>query len=220
MNGVNNATCSEEQEGLKHGVGKEVEHRSHVTQTGVVVNHRSVFSRKTYAQRNHHKGNLRNGRERKYALDVTLYASYRCRIEGGNNTYPHYNGHRLRSVLNPEGEEACNLEYTSHNHRRSVNQRTDGSRTFHCIGQPNVKGEHRTLTCTTNKHQYEGCGEHEGTCRKTFCVEVKTERLAVVTINKDTHKEEHVGKARYDKRLLRSGNRCGGGVVEPDEEVR
>ena len=175
MNGVDNATCAEEQECLKHGVRKEVEHRSHVTQTGVVVNHRTVFARKTYAQCHHHKGNLRNGREGKYALDVALNASHRCCIEGSNNTYPHDNRHRFGSILNPEGEEACNLEYASHNHRRSVNQRTDGSGTFHCIGQPNVKGEHRTLTSTTNKHQYEGGGEHEGTCRKTFRVEVKAE---------------------------------------------
>ena len=186
----------------------------------MVVNHRTVFARKTYAQRHHHEGNLRNGRERKYALDVTLNASHRCCIEGGNNTYPHNNRHGLGSILNPEGEEACNLEHTGNNHRRSVNQRTDGSGTFHCIGQPNVKGEHRTLTSTTDKHQYEGGGEHEGTCGKTFRVEVKAERLAIVTVDKDTHEEEHVGKARYDKRLFRGGNRCGGGVVETDEEVR
>ena len=161
VNCVDDGTGAEEQAGLEHGVGEEVEHRGHVAQRRVIVDCRSMVSGQTSTQCHHHKGDLRNGGEGQYALDVALGTSHGSGIESGERTYPYHDGEAVGSIFHPHGEHAGDLEYTGHDHCSGVNQGRNRSRAFHRIGQPNVEGEHGTLTRTADEHQYQGAGNEE-----------------------------------------------------------
>ena len=128
------------------------------------VDHLSMMSWHTYAKGYHHKRNLRDGGEGENSLDVALGASHGSGIESGEHSHPYNNTHLTRGILNPQGEETGYLEHTGNNHRGGVDESTDGGRTFHGIGQPDVQGEHGRLTGTTDEHQYEGCGKDESAC--------------------------------------------------------
>ena len=186
----------------------------------MIVYHLSVSSGQTHAQSNHHKGNLRNCRESQHTLDITLYASNCSGIECGKRTHPNNNAQCIGSILNPQGEQTGYLINTGNYHRRSMNQGTDRRRTFHCIGQPDMQREHGTLTGTTDKHQYQGRRQHVSPLGKSFCIEVKAERLAIITVNQNTDKEEHIGKTRHDERLLGSGNGWRRRVIEANQQIR
>ncbi|EJX06547.1 hypothetical protein EVA_05343 [gut metagenome] len=214
---MDNATGTQEEQGLEHSMGGEVEHRSHVTQRTYMLMPRYVLG--TNTEGHHHESDLGNRREGKYTLDVALTASYCSCIEGSEGTYPSYNVERIGCVLNPQGEQTGYLEHTCHYHRSSVNQSRYRRRTFHGIGQPNVKGEHGTLTSTTDEHQEQGGGEHHGAFSKSCLVKLEAEGMAIVTVNQDTNQEEHIGKTSDDKCLLGSGDGCGGGKVETNQEV-
>ena len=218
VNGMNDTAGTEEEASLEHGVGEEMEHGGHVAQRTMCVNH-SLVARHANAEGHHHEGYLRNCGEGEHALDVALRTSHSRSIERGERTDPNDNAQALGRILNPEREEAGNLIDTSHNHRGSVNQGTDRRRTFHGIGQPNVQGEHGTLTSTTDKHQHQRGGKHETALGKACCIKIEAETLAVVAVNEDAHQEEHIGKAGDDERLLGSRNGSRRGEVETDEEV-
>ena len=215
--GMDDAAGPEEEQRLEHGVGEEVEHGGHVTQRTHVFVAGGVFGADT--ERYHHERNLRDGGEGQHALDVALAAGHGGSVEGGEGSHP---GHYVKgsgSILNPQGEETGNLEHTGHYHGGGMDEGRHGGRAFHGIGQPDVEGEHGTLTGTADEHEEQGGGQHHGSLGKAFLAELKAEGAAVVTIDEDTDKEEHIGKAGYDECLLRSGDGCGGGVVETDEQV-
>ena len=234
---MNDATGAEEQAGLEHGVGKQVEHTGHVAELRVVVEYAfTAVGGERGAEGNHHEGNLRNRREGQHALDVALRAGNRSRIECGDGTNPNHNREGGWSKLHPHGEHARNLEHTGHNHRRSVDEGRHGSGAFHRIGQPNVEGEHGTLTGTTDKHQYQRSGNKEGTGghrgihghlneRCGMCAHLnvarkgEVERVRKIAEHQNADQEEHIGKARHDEGLL--GGSDGGGcrVIETDEEI-
>src|SRR5574344_398719 len=120
-----------------------------------------MMSWHTYAEGYHHKRNLRYSREGEHTLDVALGASHGSGIESGEHSNPYHNAHVTGSILNPQGEETCNLENTGNNHRGGMDERTHRSGTLHGIGQPDVQWEHRRLTGTTDEHQHKGCGQDE-----------------------------------------------------------
>ena len=118
-----------------------------------------------------------------------------------------------------------------------MDERTDRCRTFHGIGQPDVQGEHGTLTGTTDKHQHQSGGKDKATCGNSLggvnrdkwsCTlsqlqvldEREAERTCIVTEDEDTNKEEHVSKTSNDERLLGGGNSGMQRIVEADEQVR
>ena len=68
---MDDAARAEEEQGLEHGVGEEVEHACHVTQAAVMR-----VGRSTYAQSHHHEADLRDGGEGQHALDVALHTGY------------------------------------------------------------------------------------------------------------------------------------------------
>ena len=142
VNSVDDATSSEEQTSLKHGVCEQVEHRSHVAKLCMIVENSSVMTREANAERHHHEGNLRDCREGKHTLDVALGASYGCSVEGGESTDNYDNLKSLGSVLNPYGEETCNLKHTGNHHGGSVDKGRNRSRALHCVRQPDVQREH------------------------------------------------------------------------------
>ena len=235
VNGMDDATGAEEQTSLEHGVGEQVEHASHVAQLCVVVE-QFVMTRQANADGYHHECNLRDGGEGEHALDIGLCTGHCCSIEGREYAYPYHNRQRLRSILNPKREHASQLEYTSDNHRCSMDKCRYRRRAFHSIGKPDVQREHGTLTSTTDEHQHECCGQNhcacscslggatldEGSCSVGHLYvshEREAERLGVVAEDENTDEEEHIGKSRHDERFLRS---CYSGVeriVESDEQV-
>ncbi len=217
VNGVDDATCAQEEQCLEHGVGEQVEHGGHVAKRTYVFVPRSVFC--ANAERHHHKRNLRDGGEGQYALNVALAASHCGSVESGEGTYPSHNVKCARGILNPQGEEACNLEHTSNHHGGSMDKSRHGGGAFHCIGQPNVQGEHGTLTSTTDEHEEQGGGKHHGSLRKASLVEVEAEGVAVVAVDEDADQEEEVGKTSDDECLLASSDGCRRGVVEANEQI-
>ena len=88
----------------------------------MIVESCSVMTRETYAEGYHHKCNLRDSREGKHTLDVALCTCYSSSIEGGECTYNNHYLKGLRSILNPYGEETCNLEHTGNHHGGSVDK--------------------------------------------------------------------------------------------------
>ena len=97
-----------------------------------------------------------------------------------------------------------------------MDEGTDGSGTFHGIGQPNVEGEHGTLTGTTNKHQAKshgdvfGClsinAEHSAEVahshERTALNVAEVERAGKIAVDENTDEEEHIGKTGHDESLL------------------
>ena len=235
VDGMDDATGAEEQAGLEHGVGEQVEHASHVAQLRVIVEH-SLMAGQANAEGHHHEGNLRNRREGQHTLDVGLGTSHGSGIESGDDTHPHDDRHGLRGILNPQREHASHLEHTGHNHRGGMDEGRDRRRAFHGVGQPDVQREHGTLTGTTDEHQHQcrgqdecsgshslggttldegrGTGTHHDVAGKR-----ETERLRVVAEDEDTDEEEHVGKARHDECLLRGSHSSAERIVEADEQV-
>ena len=120
VHGVDNATRAEEEQCLEHGVGEEVEHGSHVAEAAHVFMTRSPLS--ANAERHHHKGDLRNGREGEHALDVALGTCHGGGIESGERAHPSHDAQSLRGILDPQGEEASHLEHTCNDHRSSVDK--------------------------------------------------------------------------------------------------
>ena len=88
----------------------------------MIVENCSVMTGEANAECHHHERNLRDCREGKHTLDVALCTSYSGSVEGGESTNNHYYLKSLRSVLNPYGEQTCNLEHTGNNHSSSVDK--------------------------------------------------------------------------------------------------
>ena len=204
----------------------------------MVVENGTMMTWQTYAEGYHHKCNLRDCREGKHTLDVALCTSYSGSVEGGESTNNHYYLKSLGSVLNPYGEQTCNLEHTGNNHGSSMDKCRYRSRTLHSIWQPDVQREHSRLTSTTDEHQHKSCRQNHTASSKSASIigngegrsasavsylstgEREVIASSVVTEDENTDKEEHIGKTGHDKSLLRSMYGSLQSVVEANEEVR
>ncbi len=75
----------------------------------------------SHSKRYHHEGNLRDGRERKHALDIDLAASNYCCIECCDSTYDSNEVHRSR-YLTVAREHAGYEVDTCHDHGSGVDK--------------------------------------------------------------------------------------------------
>ena len=212
---MDDASCTEEQQRLEHGVRKQVEHACHITQ--------SAFVRVcgcTYAERYHHKAYLRDGGEGEYTLDVTLHTSHAGGIECGECAYIGHEVQHVGRIVDEQREHACHQVYACHHHRSGMNQCAHRSRTFHGIGQPDVQREHGALAGSADEHQSQRQRNH-GSAAFQQCHFIGLEGVGsgIVTVNQDTDKEAQVGKAGHDKRFLAGGDCCGFRVVEAYQQV-
>ena len=82
--GMDECARAEEEQGLEHGVGEEVEHGCHVADAVVELGTGN-------SQRHHHKRNLRYGGECEHSLDINLRTCYHGSIEGSDGAYHCYN---------------------------------------------------------------------------------------------------------------------------------
>ena len=102
VDGMDDAAGTEEEQRLEHGMGEEVEHGGHVTQTTMVLMSGGDFG--TYAEGHHHEGYLRNGGEGEHTLDVALSAGHGSGIESGEGADPGHDAEGVGGILYPEGE--------------------------------------------------------------------------------------------------------------------
>ena len=58
VNCVDDATRTQEEASLKHGVGEEMEQTCHVSEGSVIINQSSFVTRKASTECHHHKGDL------------------------------------------------------------------------------------------------------------------------------------------------------------------
>ena len=121
-------------------------------------------------------------------------------------------------------EEAGYLIYTGYNHGSGVDQRRNRSWTLHCIWQPDVQWEHRTLTGTTDEHQEQRCRHYpSSTCQSRvklwLSIQVVVEGSYVEAVEQDTDEEEEVRETGYDERLLAGMNCSMLWIVETNKQV-
>ena len=79
----------------------------------------------------------------------------------------------------------------------------DGCRALHRIGQPYMQREHCALAGATYEHKSEGYGDNRSCRSEQHCIRGERECARIVSVKEYAYKEKEVGKARYDKRLLR-----------------
>ena len=140
-------TRAEEEQGLEHGVGEQVEHGSHVTDAALAL------QRRDDAKGHEHVSYLRDSGERETALDVALAASHRGSVERGEGRDVSHVVQRVWRVLNPDRHQRRHLVNTGHDHGGGVDESRHWRRAFHGIGKPDVQREHGRLTGTANEHQ-------------------------------------------------------------------
>ena len=114
------------------------------------MEHRSRVGRN--ARRKKHVAELRAGRIRDHALDVVLNQPDRGRKQSGRCANDRHDGKGSRRVFEHRGKSA-NHEDASRYHRRGVDQRRDGGRTFHRVRQPGMQEQLRRLAACPHKQQ-------------------------------------------------------------------
>ena len=223
VNGMDNATRTQEKQRFKHGMREQVEHGSHVTESGVQIDIGGN------SQRYHHESDLRNGRESEHPFNIGLHASNDSSIKSGNGSYPcnqfeHF-GHG--TIHREQPSYQIN---TGYNHRSGMDKRRYRSRTFHRIGQPYMQREHSRLTCTSHKdksHSPSGyrtahkghAGRFAHQCRRIGHQCSKIESLGKEREDKNTDQKAQVGETGNDKSLLRSRYSRRLSIIKSDEQI-
>ena len=221
--GMDEGTCTEEEERLEHGVCEQVEHGGHVSEAVVEFG-------TCHAKRYHHKGNLRDSREREHTFNIDLAASHYGGIESRDGADT--GDKQQRCFLNKvEREHAGNQINAGNHHGSSVDEGRNRCRAFHSVRKPDVQRHHGRLTHTADEDEHEGPSQHRSShegcaaCRSQHAGRIvgdgyEVECLAVEGKYQDTDEETEVGETRHDERLL--GSRYGRRqlIIEADEQVR
>ena len=197
----------EEQQALEKAVGHEVEDR-----------------RRPGAdpERGEHVAELAQRRIREDALDVGLRQRDRRREDCREDPDPGDDDHRLRCV--PEERVHAGDEVDAGiNHRRRVDERGDGRRALHRVGQPDVERELRALAGGAAEHE-ERDQDDEPVVRRVDLREpfegiVDVQGLGVHPDCGEPEREPDVAHAVDEERLLRPERGAPAPVPEADERV-
>ena len=195
-------------------MGEEVEHRGHVSETACV---RVVRCADT--QRHHHECYLRDCGEGKHPLDVGLRTCHHCGIERCECAYVCYKVQHFGSISYEEGEHSRHEIDSGNHHGSCVYERRHRCGALHCVGQPDVQGEHGTLAGSADEHKAKRHRQHCSRCSKQPCIGCERECACVVSVEEDSDKEEEVGKACNDERFLGGGYRSLLSIVEAYEQI-
>lgn len=123
MHADNHRACSKEQQRLEEGVGHQVEDAGGIS--GGTQGH-------------HHVTQLRQGRVGHHSLDVVLHDADQPGEEGGGGADHQDEAERgLREFI--QGRHARHHEDAGGDHGGGVDQRGDGGRTLHRVGQPDMQ---------------------------------------------------------------------------------
>ena len=224
---MNQATGDKEQAALEEGVRKDVECRSGPTGNG------NDLTNLASAKRKHHVTELRKRGVGEDALDVLLRASdNRCK-DHRECADPH--DEREGVIANrKEREQASDQVNAGDDHRCTMDDRADRSRTFHRVRKPDMHREHGGLAPATGENQDGTENERFGLrdCHKAevdkLLLEInqakRIECREVEASNDIAHKhnaeqEETIGKAGEDECLLGGAHGTWLVVPETDEQV-
>ena len=211
---MDNTSGTQEQQGLEHGVGEQVEHSCHVSQSSFMR-----ICRGADTEGDHHKTDLGNGRESQHTLDVALGTGYGCCIEGCECSYISNQMQGVRSKTDEQREHACYQVNTGYHHCGSVDQGADRSRTFHSVRQPDVQREHGALSGTAHEHQSQSQRKYHSQLHQALFTRSEGKGLHVITVDQNTDQESEVGKTGYDECFLAGGNGFRFCIIESDEQV-
>ncbi len=150
VDSVDERTRSEEEERLEHGVGEEVEHRGHISETGIVDTLKRLIV--GTAERHHHKRDLRDCGECEHPLYVDLRAGHYRSVECGDGADYGDESQRIGHYA-VEREETGYKIHTGHHHSSGMDQRRNRCRTLHGVGKPDVERHHGRFTHTSDKYQ-------------------------------------------------------------------
>ncbi|CCY55692.1 uncharacterized protein BN464_02056 [Bacteroides eggerthii CAG:109] len=126
----------------------------------------------------------------------------------------------LRCIVYEEREHTCHQIHACNHHCGGVDQCADGSRTFHCIGQPDVQWEHGALSGSADEHQSQ-CQRNHGSAAFQQCHFIGLESIGsgIVAVDQNTDQEAQIGKTGNDECLFAGGYGCRFGIVETNQQV-
>ena len=214
MDGMDDAARPEEEQRLEQGMGEEVEHRGHVAQPA-----RVGIGRGADAERDDHEADLRDGAEGQHALDVALHAGHHGGVERCEGPDVGRPVQHLGGIADEQGEHPRHEVDTGDDHRRGMDQRRDGRRTLHGVGQPDVQREHGALAGAADEHQPQCQRDHPSGGGQHGRIGREGEGPGVVTVEKDAYEKTQVGETGHDEGLLRGGDGLGLRVVEADQQI-
>ena len=125
----------QEQQSLEEGVGEQME------KGGVV---------RAHAKGCHHVAQLADRGIGHYALDVVCRQAH-GRGEYGGKRPNQRDDHHGRLRFREDREESSHQEHAGRNHRGGMDQRADGRRALHGVGEPGVQGELAALADRAGK---------------------------------------------------------------------
>ena len=149
-------TCGQEQQGFKEGVRHHMEHGNRIG---------------GHAQSHGHITQLRQGRIGNHAFDVILNRAEEAHEQRGNRANHHNHAQRGGGQF-IHGRHARHHEQACGHHRCGVNQRGNGRRAFHGIGQPNVQRKLCGFTHCADKQQQAGDSNQVG-AQKRYVLHVR-----------------------------------------------
>ena len=153
MQRVNHRTGTEEEQCLEECVREQVEHRRSAVRVGSEANCHD------------HVAELRERRVGEDALDVILLRGHQRCEQCGDAADPRNDERRVRRESDQK-RDTRQHEYAGRDHGRSVDERGNGSRAFHRVGQPGVQRKLRAFSeCAAEDEQDGGC-EENGVLRK------------------------------------------------------
>ena len=126
----------------------------------------------------------------------------------------------MGSKSDEKREHSCYQVNSGYHHGGCMDQGTDRSRAFHCVGQPDMEGEHGTFSGTSHEHQSQSPRQYHAGFHQLFLTRRKGEGLHVVSVNQNTDEEAQVGKTSHDKGFFAGCNGLRLGIIETDEQVR
>ncbi len=234
--GVDDGSGAHEQQGLEEGVVHHVEAScdescgSGDDQRVIAVLDSQGDEVSSGSESEEHVSELGDGGEGEDLLDVHVVHRHGGGEERGDSSDYSDEEHDV-GVLDEQGVSPCDEIDSGLDHGRGVDQRGDGCRTGHRIGQPVVQGELSALSDDSSEdeehseRQHVGVGEGDvGLVEQSGVVQA----VELAEQDEQTGHEAHVTETGDQERFLRSGSRIGGGSValgvpegpESDEQVR
>src|SRR5579875_3679650 len=130
VQGVQDATSAQEEQGLEEGMREQVKH----ARAGAI-------SATSDTQPDKHIAKLADGGKCQDALEVPLAHGNRSGKESGECAYPGDDLERLRPGGGKEGEGACHHVDTCGHHSSGMNESADRRWAFHSGWQPDMQRE-------------------------------------------------------------------------------
>ena len=174
------------------------------------------------ADRHHHVAELRKRGVGEDAFDVVLLRRHQGGEHGGDRPDPGDHEERIRRSVDQKTDAHEHVNARRH-HRRRMDQSRDGRRTFHRVGQPNVKRKLRRLSDRAAENKERRGGQITGVpakARHSLRDIAENKRAGRAPDHENAEHESEVAKAIGDERFLRRLHRSRPFKPMPDEQIR